>query len=109
MKKIMVAFATLALAVASAAPRFYHVTLSDPAMAGGTELKPGEYELQLQGDKVIFKSGKTVVEAPAKVEENDHKYSTTSVRITGDRKLEEIQLGGTKSRVVFRSGMPAGE
>src|SRR5271168_2555695 len=108
MKKIMMAFATFALAVASAAPR-YHVKIYDPAWAGGTELKPGEYTVEMQGDKAVFKSGKTVLEAPAKMEENDRRYDGTSVRINGDKKLEVIEFGGTKSRIVLQSGMPAGE
>jgi len=103
------AFATLALAVVSAAPRVYHVTLSDPAWAGTTELKRGEYKVEIQGDKAVFKSGKTVVEVPAKMQENERNFDATSVRINKDRKLEEIEFGGSKTRLVFPTGMPTGE
>jgi hypothetical protein len=109
MKKLMMAFATFALAVASADPHSYRVTFTGPMWVGGTELKPGEYKVEMQGDKAVFKSGKTVVEVPAKMEENDRKYESNSVRINRDRKIEAIQIGGTKSRIVLQAGTPTGE
>jgi hypothetical protein len=108
MKKMMMAFATFALAVASASPR-YHVKIYDETWAGGNELKPGEYTVEMQGDKAVFKSGKTVVEAPAKMEENERRYDSTAVRINHEKKIETIEFGGTKSRIVIQSGVPTGE
>jgi hypothetical protein len=108
MKKMMMAFATFALAVASASPR-YHVTIYDKTWAGNTELKPGEYTVEMQGDKAVFKSGKAVIEAPAKIEENERRFDSTSVRINNDHKIEKIEFGGTKSRIVLQGGVPTGE
>jgi hypothetical protein len=105
----MMAFATLALAVVSAAPRVYHVTIYDTTWAGATQLKPGDYKVEMQGDKAVFTEGKTVVEVPAKMEQNDRKYDSNSVIINGDKKLEEIRIGGTKDRIVLQRGTPTGE
>ena len=112
MKKLVVTFATLALALASAADKTYHVTLNEPATVNGTELKPGDYKVQVEGDKAIFKLGKTVVEAPAKVETAEHKFSTTQVAIDSagkQSKLNEIRIGGTTTRIVFSGSAAAGQ
>jgi len=47
MKKILLSFATVALAVASAA-NSYRVTLFQPAVLNGTELKAGDYKVTLK-------------------------------------------------------------
>jgi hypothetical protein len=112
MKKLLVTFATLALALASAADKTYHVTLSQPASVNGTELKPGDYKVQVEGDKAVFKMGKTVVEAPAKVETAEHKYATTQIAIDDagkQAKISEIRIGGTATRLVFSGSTAAGQ
>lgn len=112
MKKLVVTFATLALALASAAEKTYHVTLSEPTSVNGTQLQPGDYKVQMEGDKAVFKMGKTVVEAPAKVENAEHKYSTTQVAIDSagkQSKINEIRIGGTNTRIVFSGSSAAGQ
>jgi hypothetical protein len=101
-KRVIFAFLVLALAVASA--KTYTVTLFQPAVLAGTELKPGEYQLDLNDTKVVIKNGKVKVESAVKVETADSKFNTTTVRFAnGDGKLriQEIRLGGTKLKLVF--------
>jgi len=103
MKKILLSFATLALAVASAAPS-YRVTLFQPSMVNGTELKPGEYKVTLSDNKAVISSGKTSVEATVKTETADSKFSSTTVRYSnggGKYQVQEIRLGGTTTKLVF--------
>ena len=103
MKKTLFVFATLALAIASAAAS-YKVTLFQASMINGTELKPGDYKIELKDNKVFVKGGKNVVEADVKVENSTEKFNSTSVRYTnadGKMKVQEIRLGGTNSRIVF--------
>ena len=105
MKKILFGFATLALAVASAASN-YRVTLFQPSMINGTELKPGDYKIEVKDNKAVVKGGKNVVEADVKMETANEKFSTTSVRYTqadGKYKVQEIRLGGTNSKIVFNN------
>jgi hypothetical protein len=97
--KVMLSLATLALGAASAASS-YEVKLYDPIKVGATELKPGDYTIVMQGDKAVLKSGKTVVEVPATLGSSDKKYASTAV-LTLDKKLTEIDLGGTKSKIVI--------
>jgi len=98
-KKVLLGFVTLALAVASAASS-YKVTLFQPSVINGSSLKPGEYRIEIQQDKAIIKQGKKTTEAPVKVETADQKFSTTVVRYNGDN-VQEIRLGGTNTRLVF--------
>ena len=73
MKKILLSFTTVALAVASAASS-YRVTLFQPAILNGTELKPGDYKVTIKDNKAVLKSGKTSVEAKVTQETYDALY-----------------------------------
>lgn len=100
MKKFFLGFATLALAVASAASS-YRVTLFQPSVFGGTEVKAGEYKIELKDNKFFLKDGKKMVEADVKVETADQKFSATTVRYQENGKVQEIRLGGTTTKLVF--------
>src|ERR1700736_4521020 len=97
--KLTLIVAMLGLAVASAASH-YSLKLSTAVSARDKQLKPGNYTVELVGDKAVFKTGKTVVEVPATVQKNDTTYSITSYE-SKDSKIEEIYLGGTNTRIVF--------
>jgi hypothetical protein len=103
--KVMLSIATLALGVASAASS-YDIKLYDPMWVGATQLKPGDYTVEMQGDKAVFKSGKKVIEIPATLGTNDQKFKSTTL-LSLDKKIQEIDLGGTKSKIVFTSDTPA--
>jgi hypothetical protein len=99
-KNVLLVFATAALAVASAASS-YSVTFYEPVMVNGTQLKAGDYKLELKDNGMaVIKQGKTTTEAPVKVENESEKFSRSSVRISGGQ-VEEIRLGGTSKRLVF--------
>lgn len=106
--KIAFAFTALALGAASAAS-VYSVTLHEPVWVGATQLKPGEYKVEMKGDKAVFKSGKNVVEVPATIAEAGHKNDGTRL-LTSESKLSEIDLGGTTEKIVFsaEAGTAAG-
>ncbi len=102
-KKITMAFMTAALMVASAAEK-HNLTLFQPSFVNGTELAPGDYRMELDGDKVVISKGKNKVEANVKVDTADAKFSSTSVRYAnadGKYKVQEIRLGGTNRKLVF--------
>jgi hypothetical protein len=102
MRKLLLAFAIAGLAVASA--KTYRVQLYEPALLGTMQLAPGEYRVEVVGDKAVIRNGKVQGEAPVKMEENDKKYGFTTVRFTnadGKLHVQEIHLGGTKSKLVF--------
>ncbi len=100
-KRFLFVFAILALAVASA--KTYSVTLFQDSVLAGTELKAGDYRIDLTDSKIVVKSGKRVAESTVKVEKGDTKYSATTVRYAnGDGKfrIQEIRLGGTNLKLV---------
>jgi hypothetical protein len=109
LRKFFVAFAILALVVASAgtvpAPgSSFRVTLSQTSVVKGSELKAGEYQVNMGADKATFKMGRTTVEAPVKIETSSEKFQSTAVRYTtenGKAVISEIRIGGTTTRLLF--------
>jgi hypothetical protein len=107
--KFLAAFAILGLVMAFAgtvpAPgSSFRVSLSQPSVVKGTELKPGEYRVNLGTEKVTFVIGKNAVEAAVKIETADEKFKATTVRYTteaGKAVIAEIRIGGTATRLVF--------
>jgi hypothetical protein len=102
MKKILVVLTMLGMAVIASA-KSYSITLFEPSLIGGAELKPGEYMLELKDEKVVIRKGKQIGEAAVKVETADSKYPATTVRYrNGDGKyrIQEIHLGGTNMRLL---------
>lgn len=104
--KLMFTFATLALAVASAASNVTMV-ISQPTWVGGTQLKPGDYKVQVDGNKAVIKfDKKQVIETSAKIETGATKYDSTTLELQdtdGKRTLKCIRVGGTNNRIVFQS------
>ncbi len=90
------AFVGLASAASSYGVKFY-----DSVWIGGTQLKAGDYKIEMQGDKAVFKSGKTVmVEVPATMGKSDKKYNFTTL-LSEDSKVSEIDVGGTMMKIMF--------
>ena len=87
--------------------------LGSTECVNGTQLKPGDYKVEIAGDKVIFKQGKTAVEVAAKVEDATEKYNSNVVRYSEGGKMQEMRIGGTHTRLVFEGGgstsAPAGD
>jgi hypothetical protein len=102
-KKFFLTFAAAALMVASAAEK-HNITLFQPSFVNGTELAPGDYRMELDGNKVTISKGKQKVEATVKTEVADNKFSSTSIRYAnaeGKYKVQEIRLGGTNRKLVL--------
>src|SRR5690348_14710242 len=96
--KLTLCLGTLALGIASAASD-YTVTLVAPISAGETQLKAGQYKVQVEGNQAIFKQGKTSTAIPVSVEKNATKYRYTAVESIAS-KLTAIDLGGTDTKLV---------
>ena len=100
--RLVLAFAVIGLAVASA--KTYTVNLYSAVKVGSMELQPGAYTLEVKDSKAVIRNGKLHGEADVKVESGDAKYGATTVRMAGaegNRTIEEIRLGGTKTKLVF--------
>ena len=106
MKKVLlVAVGVAGLALASG--KSYNFTVLEPVLLGTTTLAPGDYKVEITGDKAVVSSKKFHEEAPAKLESSENKYNTTTVRYdNGDGKMhmQEIHVGGTRTKIVFSEG-----
>jgi len=110
-RKAALFFVVAGLAVASA--RTYTVSLYEPAMFGGAELKPGVYKVEVNDQKATIHQGKLQAESPVKSEEGSAKFDATTVRYINDggkMRVQEIRLGGTRTKLVLlpETGLPAG-
>jgi hypothetical protein len=106
--KLTFGFTGLALGLASAASS-HSFDLKKSVTIGSTQLQPGPYKVEMQGDKAVFKTGKSVVEVPATLGKSDQKFGTTGI-VTVGPKLVEIDLGGTSEKILFspKAGESAG-
>ena len=105
MKKLIFSFATIALAVASAAS--YNVTLYQASKVGDKQLQPGDYKVELHDNTAVFSKGKEKVEAAVKVESTERKNASTAVRYGADSEIQQIRLKGTTTTLVFGAGQTA--
>jgi hypothetical protein len=84
----------------------YIITVGTPAVVQGNVLSPGEYKLTVRDTKVTFAptDGRGTVEASVRVEAVDKKFSGTTVTYdssAGKPSIAEIELGGSKTKLVF--------
>jgi hypothetical protein len=78
------------------------LTVTSAISAGGTQLKPGEYKFEMRGDKVVIKSGKTMIaEVPAAAETATAKFRDTTYE-SKDGKITAIRVGGSTTRIVLK-------
>ena len=102
-KTILLILVVLALTGVASAKSF-PVKLFQPSVVGGAELQPGDYKIEVTDSKVVIRNGGQGVEANVKVETVNEKYSSTVVRYEtadGKPRIQEIHLGGTKTKLVF--------
>ena len=104
MKKFVFTFAVLAFSAIAGAAEKHVITLYQPSVIGGQELKPGEYRIELTGNKLVVRDGKRVIEADVKLESQAKKFDTTSVRYLQDKQVSEIRIGGARTKVLLGSG-----
>jgi uncharacterized protein YdbL (DUF1318 family) len=104
MFRSLLLFAALGLSIASA--KSYDVTLDSASKVGNVELKAGKYSLAVMDNtKVKFTNANgEAVEANAKVSTVEKKFQATQVdmkQINGTAQVNEIDLGGTKTKILF--------
>ena len=102
--KSLIVIGVFSLSILSA--KSYEIILDTAAKAGNLDLKAGKYNVNLDASKVRFtdvNSGKSV-ETTAKIVSADKKFDSTMVdtkQVNGATQINEIDLGGTKTKVQF--------
>lgn len=102
--KMTFSFIVFALAIALGATS-YTLNLPKPAVVNGTELKAGEYKVEVSGTKATLKSGKTVVETEVSVENLPSKtYQSSACCMGEDGKyhLHELRPAGTNMKLTIK-------
>jgi hypothetical protein len=83
----------------------YDITVTSPAKAGTVELKPGQYNLKIEGGQAVFTdSHDKSVRVPAKVKTTDKKFGYTrleSATHDGIDTIQAIDLGDSNTRVTL--------
>ncbi|HEY6342367.1 MAG TPA: hypothetical protein VIY49_12810 [Bryobacteraceae bacterium] len=109
--------ACISMGLAAGAASRYTVTFGEQAEIAGQIVKPGEYRVEVEGNKATLKGTGKSVETGVRVVEGDAKFSRTSVRYSvagGKYRVEQIQIGGTKTTLIFegdsgsKAAQPAG-
>jgi hypothetical protein len=101
MKKLLLSAMLFGVSLLPA--KTFTLTLHEPSILSGTELKPGNYKAELTEDKLVVSGGKKTVEADVKVKNEEKKFNATTVRYqNGDGKyrVRQILVGGTNLRVI---------
>ena len=92
-----------------AAGKSYDINLYQKITAGGVDLQPGQYKLEVGNDRATFHQGKISAANPVRVETAEEVYPRTGmVLVKGDGRtyIREIHLGGTKTKLVFTETQP---
>ncbi len=86
---------------ANAKIKKHDLLVSSPVEVGSTQLKPGNYEVAVvDNDLVFYRDGKEVAKAPVKVEELGSKNGQTEM-ISSSNKLTELHLSGETTKLVL--------
>jgi hypothetical protein len=104
-RTMLLASVTLALATFASAAS-YTVKLTSPVVIDGKEWKAGEYKVDVKDTTAVIRNGKESAELKVKTESTAKKYGATTVRFSqtdGKNNLEEIRLGGTKTKLISDS------
>ncbi len=109
MKRFAMLLVVATLTLGSAWAKSYELNLFQPAVVAGTELKAGNYKLELNGTKMTLRNGQTTVECDVRVENAGTKFERSSFRVqevNGKYVVEEIRLRGGDTKLILTR--PAG-
>lgn len=89
-----------------ASAKSYDITITDPTMAGATQLQPGEYKLKIEGSQAVFTDVQTAktFTAPVTVQNANRKFPQTMVESTNHGEMshiDAIDLGGSNTELHF--------
>lgn len=87
-------------AAAAAAGNTYNVNLYLTSSLSGMSFQPGECKLELSGNQIVLKQGKTLAASPVQVERGAARFDSTTVAYK-DGQIYEIRLGGTTTKLVL--------
>jgi len=105
-KSLLLAGTLAAASLSLASAKSYDISLDQPTIVGQAKLAPGHYRVAVKGSDAVFTnldSNKTFTE-PVKVSAANRKYGETSAETLKENDgehLQDIRLGGSRTRLVF--------
>jgi hypothetical protein len=103
LNKSILTFVIAGATAAFAAGSSYKVNILEDTVVEGKQVKAGNYKVAVDNNTATLKSGKNSIEVPAHTEQAQAKYSSTQVQYV-DKKIHEIHVGGTATKIVFGDG-----
>lgn len=105
-KSLLIVGALALSSIGIASAKSFDIVFANPAMAGNTELKAGQYKVSVEGSQAVFKEvqGTKTWTVPAKVENNQKKFGETIVDSSnqnGMDNIHSIELGGSTMKLEF--------
>jgi hypothetical protein len=105
-KNVLLAAVLAAFTLTMAFAKTYDITFSTATKVGNLQLKAGDYQLKVDGNKATFTDATTFksVSTDVKVENGDAKFDQTRIDATkegGATVLKDIELGGSKTKIGF--------
>jgi hypothetical protein len=82
------------------------VNIFKDSVIDGKTIKAGDYKISMENGNAVLRHGKESIEVPAKEETGADKFSTTALTYRDNANLEEIDLGGTHTKIVFENSAP---
>jgi hypothetical protein len=99
-KAVFVSVILFVALIATAKSKRYEVVFNTAVQTAHTQLKPGTYELEVDGGTATFYQGKKeICKVAVRTEEVAKKIDATGVETSGD-KITSIELGGTKTKLI---------
>lgn len=78
------------------------ITIADTVTVNGTQLKPGDYRVKVDGDKVTIERGsKVVATAEGKWEPRAERFEDTAIIFDANHQVQEIRFSGHKDALVI--------
>ena len=101
MKKTLLLSLVALGSMAFAAGNTFKVNIDHDSVVEGKTVKAGEYKVSMENGNAVLRHGKESIEVPAKEEASSTKFPSTELTYSGDTNLQEVDLGGTTTRIVF--------
>jgi hypothetical protein len=96
------AITVLALTLAAAASsriKTHQITLHDETTVAGTSLKPGEYQIAVDGGMAtFFRDGKEVAKVEVQSEDAPQKAERDEIVVASDGHIEELHFAGSATK-----------
>ena len=103
-KSLLIAATLTFTSLAFAGAKSYDFSISSPTKMGTTDLKPGQYQVKVDGTQATIRDAQTgkSFTVPVRVEHGSQKFDQTTVQSStkdGVDRITEINLGGSDTRL----------